>query len=165
MWNTESMLFLLQSIQICRYLIMKSNLFWGFGAYLSAKITVIFVKNNSNSFFPHFFRCYSNVGMINRGQQPVSLGPGCIFKGTIVHELGHALGFFHEQNRSDRDDYLDIYWQNIRPGNRRKFQIKNYCDTSVVLKNKRKKHRHLISAKGSGAHVSRKLIFSFFLSI
>ncbi|KAG1681873.1 Astacin-like metalloprotease toxin 1 [Nymphon striatum] len=58
-------------------------------------------------------KCFSSVGMVG-GQQVLSLASGCWFHGTVLHELGHALGLYHEHNRSDRDKYLKIHLENVR---------------------------------------------------
>lgn len=34
-------------------------------------------------------------------------------RGAIQHEMFHVLGLFHEQSRPDRDDYVEILWENI----------------------------------------------------
>jgi len=71
---------------------------------------------------PHisFFKgrgCYSYVGRIDRSSgQQISLGRGCWYKGTAMHEMGHALGFYHEQSRPDRDQYVEILINNVRAG-------------------------------------------------
>ncbi|KAK0400642.1 hypothetical protein QR680_015364 [Steinernema hermaphroditum] len=58
--------------------------------------------------------CYSKVGRDPRVQeQHVSIGPGCETVDTAAHEIGHALGFLHEQGRWDRDQYVRIDFEGI----------------------------------------------------
>lgn len=49
-------------------------------------------------------------------QLQISLLPMCGRKGIIIHELMHALGFFHEQSRPDRNKFIRIMRKNIADG-------------------------------------------------
>jgi hypothetical protein len=57
----------------------------------------------------------SSVGM-DGGQQFIVLSPAAWSRSVICHEIGHALGCIHEQNRSDRDSYIQILSNNVTPG-------------------------------------------------
>uniref|UniRef100_A0A672G1U4 Metalloendopeptidase n=1 Tax=Salarias fasciatus TaxID=181472 RepID=A0A672G1U4_SALFA len=60
--------------------------------------------------------CYSYVGR-RGGKQVVSLARrGCLYHGTVQHELLHALGFNHEQTRNDRDRHIKVLLQNVQSG-------------------------------------------------
>ncbi|XP_057307442.1 hatching enzyme 1.2-like [Hydractinia symbiolongicarpus] len=64
--------------------------------------------------FMHGGGCYSMIGRQRRGRQQISLGRGCGTKGVTIHEMMHALGFYHEQSRRDRNQYITIHYNNIR---------------------------------------------------
>lgn len=49
--------------------------------------------------------------------------------GTIQHEMLHTLGFYHMQSSHDRDDYVEIMWDNISPGSF--LQFEKFNDTEV----------------------------------
>uniref|UniRef100_A0A671SNS6 Metalloendopeptidase n=1 Tax=Sinocyclocheilus anshuiensis TaxID=1608454 RepID=A0A671SNS6_9TELE len=69
--------------------------------------------------------CFSSLGRTG-GKQVVSLNRnGCVYHGIVQHELNHALGFNHEQTRSDRDKYVKINWENISPDTAYNFQKQN----------------------------------------
>ena len=60
--------------------------------------------------------CFSNSLGKKRsgGRQIISIGDGCTRVGTIIHEMMHAIGFFHEHTRLDRDQYVTVEWKNIK---------------------------------------------------
>ncbi|XP_036378114.1 meprin A subunit beta [Megalops cyprinoides] len=71
--------------------------------------------------------CFSSVGNRHVGKQRLSIGSNCDRIATIEHEFLHALGFWHEQSRADRDDYVTIMWDQITEGKEHNFNT--YDDT------------------------------------
>lgn len=41
------------------------------------------------------------------------MGDGCEFKYVMMHELGHVIGFYHEHQRADRNEFVEILWDNV----------------------------------------------------
>ncbi|UYV66249.1 hypothetical protein LAZ67_4000981 [Cordylochernes scorpioides] len=66
-------------------------------------------------------QCSSIVGKWY-DNQPLKLANICNNLGSILHELNHAVGFYHEHNRSDRDQFLNVLEENIRFGQEHNFR-------------------------------------------
>jgi len=84
-----------------------------FVPYQDQRDGVIFEKGGEH--------CVSYLGKIG-GLQPIRLDEDCQ-PTQIMHEMMHALSFIHEQSRTDRDQYIEILWQNIEEKYKSEFAV------------------------------------------
>jgi len=63
--------------------------------------------------------CYAWVGH-KSGKHVLQLEDNetstCMSHKTILHEMMHLTGLWHEQMRSDRDEYIRVRMENVQPG-------------------------------------------------
>ncbi|XP_070823438.1 meprin A subunit beta-like [Chaetodon trifascialis] len=66
--------------------------------------------------------CFSYIGRVQPNGQVLSIGRYCDLTSIVEHEFLHALGFYHEQSRYDRDKYVTIQYDNILKGYENNFR-------------------------------------------
>ncbi|WP_298777444.1 M12 family metallopeptidase [uncultured Polaribacter sp.] len=95
----------------------------------SSKTNIKFKRRTDESTYVHIYydskqngTAFATLGAARGGV--VAIGSGADLT-LLIHELGHTFGLVHEQTRSDRDDYIDIYWQYINNEHRHNFYKSN----------------------------------------
>ncbi|XP_023210903.1 bone morphogenetic protein 1-like isoform X2 [Centruroides sculpturatus] len=66
--------------------------------------------------------CCSNLGKIKEKQPIILHEKQCTWVSTILHEMAHTMGFYHEQSRPDRDNFIKVLYENIEE--KRKYQFR-----------------------------------------
>lgn len=75
---------------------------------------------NFNLTLPAGNSCYSFIGDIRKGAQAINGGSDCPIT-ALLHEMGHAVGLYHEQSRFDRDSFISFFLDNVSDGQEAQF--------------------------------------------
>lgn len=92
-------------------------------AHWEANTNIQFVERSNQANYVYFVSgsgCSSYVGMTG-GRQNITLASACS-TGNAIHEIGHAIGLWHEQSRVDRENYITINYNNIQSGREHNFK-------------------------------------------
>uniref|UniRef100_A0A1I7THD0 Metalloendopeptidase n=1 Tax=Caenorhabditis tropicalis TaxID=1561998 RepID=A0A1I7THD0_9PELO len=69
--------------------------------------------------------CYASIGRFP-GKNVVMLesndDQSCIQEDTVIHELFHVIGLWHEHMRADRDAFINVLYKNIEPAQYPQFE-------------------------------------------
>jgi hypothetical protein len=90
----------------------------------AAVANLTFVPRTTQANYIRFYTTNSNssfVGMIG-GQQTINIF-NWNYRFIVCHEICHALGYWHEQSRPDRNTYVTINYANIDPNYSYNFNI------------------------------------------
>ncbi|XP_061429999.1 uncharacterized protein LOC133356484 [Lethenteron reissneri] len=99
------------------------------------KTCVRFIPRSSQTDYIYIHAWDGNWSFLGRqgGDQALSLEPGKVTKGVVLHELMHALGFHHEHCRSDRDDHVWVLSHNVKPEYAKRIRSANIDDPASSL--------------------------------
>jgi len=91
---------------------------------ISAIAPVFFIPRTTETAFIVYNNSTVNSSQVGRtgGAQTINM-VSWSFRFIIVHEIMHALGFWHEQQRPDRNGFVQINFGNVQPGTTGNFTI------------------------------------------
>jgi hypothetical protein len=95
-------------------------------------------RDNQTDFivFTNDGECTSDIGYSN-GINKISLTKDCLDTNSIIHQVMHILGFDHENNRLDRNEHIDINFENYLETNNsnnksNRFKINSLLDAESL---------------------------------